>query len=163
MTGEKIMMLNNLFNLPKNHRCFLSLPIIAMVLVMASGCGFQLREEVELPAVLSRVSVDGESRELVDGLADALRRHGAVVGSAAAVGVGVTVDADFSRVVLTTDSDGRASAYALRYRVVFKVADGDEILLDDETITLNRAYDYDPESAVASGRASASFRGRNAA
>ena len=109
--------------------------VAVVVLFMASGCGFQLRGEVELPAVLSRVSVEGESRELVDGLADALRRHGAVVGSAT-IGVQVVVDADFSRVVLTTDSDGRASAYALRYRVVFNVADGDEILLDAETITL---------------------------
>ena len=116
--------------------------VAVVVLFMASGCGFQLRGEVELPAVLSRVFVDGASRELVDELADALRRHGAVVGSAA---VRVVVDAGFSRVVLTTDSYGRASAYALRYRVVFNVADGDEILLDDETITLNRAYDYDAD------------------
>ena len=123
-------------------------------LSLLAGCGFQLRGNIDLPPELARVSVVGADRDLVDRLSDALAQRGATVTDSAA-GV-VTIDlreSRFTREVLTTDIDGRASAYTLLYRVVFGVTTGDDTpisasLQAAESLSLKRAYDYAPNQEL---------------
>ena len=125
------------------------LTLLLTGLTLLAGCGFQLRGSIDLPPELARVSVVGADRDLVDRLSDALAQRGATVTDSAA-GV-VTIDlreSRFTREVLTTDIDGRASAYTLLYRVVFGVTAGDTPIAAPlqaaESLSLKRAYDYDP-------------------
>ena len=123
-------------------------------LSLLAGCGFQLRGDIDLPPELARVSVVGADRDLVDRLSDALAQRGATVTDSAA-GV-ATIDlreSRFAREVLTTDSDGRATAYTLHYRVVFGVTAGDDTPISTplqaaESISLKRAYDYAPNQEL---------------
>ena len=140
---------------PRNFPCnpaFASparcLMLLLTGLSLLAGCGFQLRGNIDLPPELARVSVVGADRDLVDRLSDALAQRGAAVTDSAP-GV-ATIDlreSRFAREVLTTDTDGRATAYALHYRVVFGVTTGDDTpisapLQAAESLTLKRVYDY---------------------
>ena len=96
---------------------------------------------------LARVYVSGADRDLVERLSDALAERGVVVESEPGAGA-ARIDlseARFERQVLTTDVTGRATAYTFRYRVVFGVTgDGGAVLQPARSITLERAFDYDP-------------------
>ena len=135
-------------------------------LTLLAGCGFQLRGNIDLPPELARVSVVGADRDLVDRLSDALAQRGATVTDSAA-GV-VTIDlreSRFTREVLTTDINGRATAYALHYRVVFGVTAGDDhrpfasrrVPLPETRLRLR------PQPGIASRTGSALSENRNAA
>ncbi len=147
-------MLNNQPEIPKTPRPkTLRVASLLVGLSLLAGCGFHLRGSVDLPPELARVHVSGADRDLVERLSDALVQRGAVVESEPGAGTAHIdlSEARFERQVLTTDVTGRATAYAFRYRVVFGITGGDDTGGDDgailqpaRSITLERAFDYDP-------------------
>ena len=129
----------------------LRLTLFLAGLSLLAGCGFHLRGNIDLPAELARVYVSGQDRDLVAQLSEALEQNGAKIvpsGHAAALIDTVLIDLGTShpqRQTLTTDSRGRATAYALHYEVVFSVTGSDgEPLQATQSISLERAFDYDP-------------------
>ena len=123
---------------------------LAGVSLLAS-CGFHLRGSIDLPAELARVYVSGQDPDLVEQLSKALEQSGAKIvhsGHAAALIDTAVIDLATSRPqrqTLTTDSRGRATAYALHYEVVFSVTGSDgKPLQPAQSISLERVFDYNP-------------------
>lgn len=146
-------MKNNPHNSPGNPafagpaRCLI---LLLTGVSLLAGCGFHLRGNIDLPTGLARVYVAGADRDLVDRISDGLAKSGAeVTDSAHGVAIIVLSESRFERAVLTTDANGRATAYVLHYRVVFGVTAGDGSKLQAaESISLQRAYDYDPNQEL---------------
>ena len=114
-------------------------------LSLLAGCGFHLRAAIDLAPELARVYVTGADRDLAQHLGDALALRGALViddPEAGATHIDL-LEARFERKVLTTNAQGRASAYTLYYRITFRVTGGDGTPLQSDTsIALQRAFDY---------------------
>ncbi|MGI9311605.1 MAG: LPS assembly lipoprotein LptE [bacterium] len=119
---------------------------LALLLISATlltGCGFHLRGEVELPPDLARVHIVGADRDLVQRLSAALKQRGAAVVRAGQ-GATISLASEFAQTTLTTDPQGAASAYAVRYQVAFRIAAEDGQPLQAERIFwLHRAFNYD--------------------
>ena len=119
----------------------LSVVLSVVLVAMLSGCGFHLRANTELPPTLAQVQVSGEDRDLVTALSAGLTANGAEVTSSAAARI--DLHANFSRQVLTTDANGRASAYTYLYRVSFTVHTQAKPFTD--SFVLRRTFDYAAE------------------
>ena len=121
--------------------------LIAALASLLSGCGFALRGSVDLPDSLQQMSVTGDDLLLVDELKSALKTSGVTVvdaGDPSASQMELTLS-DYDREVRTTDSNGLATSYNLRYRVGYDVrtADGDELQVNQRLVQ-KRVLDYDP-------------------
>ncbi|MGR3984585.1 MAG: LPS assembly lipoprotein LptE [Gammaproteobacteria bacterium] len=103
------------------------------------GCGFRLRTEFALPPQLARVHVNGADLELVARIADALAARGAVID---ADGADLRITADMRRAVLSTDADGRATAYSLTYAVQYQLRLPGAKARPARSFSLRRAFDY---------------------
>ncbi len=119
----------------------------SILLAGLSGCGFALRGKVDLPAQLDSVLVTGSDREATSLLKRALRGSGAAIvdSDEDATAVLDLINSEFSRDVRTTDSNGRATAYTLRYKVDYDVRepDGEEIQIN-QSLSQTRFLAYDP-------------------
>ncbi len=127
--------------------------LIAVVPFLLAACGFQLREEVRLPAGMQRVHIEGAEpvSPLGRDLARALVRAGAVVvedvgEGAARLRIGSNrIDTE----VLSVGSNARANEYTLRHRVEFDVLSAaGEPLLDRQVIELSRVFTFDATQAL---------------
>lgn len=121
--------------------------LILTCFTLVSGCGFALRGNVTLPAALNTLSITGGEPELVDELENALEVAGVSIvdeGTEGASSMRFTL-AEFDREVRTTDSNGLATSYDLRYRVGYDVRDTDgEELQINQTLVQKRVFDYNP-------------------
>ncbi len=129
--------------LPMTRRLLL----LTLSAALLSGCGFALRGSVNLSESISRVVVEGSDLEMVDQLEDALETNGASIapsGDKQAAVLELTLS-EFTRDVRTTDANGLATSYTLRYRVGYDVrtAAGDELQINQRLVQ-KRVFDYDP-------------------
>jgi len=114
---------------------------------LVSGCGFALRGNVTLPASLNKLALIGGEQELNQELEDALEVAGVTIvdeGDETASTMTFSV-AELEREVRTTDANGLATAFDLRYRVAYDVRDsaGEELQIN-QTLIQTRVFDYDP-------------------
>jgi len=130
-------------------------PVRKLILVAAcmlslaalSGCGFALRGNVDLPPALDTVAVTGDDIEMVDIIGDTLKKTGSRIvdsGDPSAAVLELT-ESEFTRDVRTTDSNGRATSYTLRYKIGYDVrtSKGDEIQIN-QRISQQRVLEYNP-------------------
>jgi LPS-assembly lipoprotein len=132
--------------------------LAAILLLALTGCGFHLRNAMQLPNDLGPVRVVSRNTRspLPDALADALSRAGAVAATTPADG-STPPDADTLNLVterwdsipLSVDAHGRAQEYTMRYAVIFNLhrADGSE-LVPQQAIELQRNYIATPAFAT---------------
>lgn len=121
--------------------------LLTLSAALLSGCGFALRGSVNLPDSINRVTVAGADLEMVDRLEDALETNGASIapaGDEQAAVLELTLS-EFDREVRTTDANGLATSYTLRYRVGYdmRTAAGDELQINQRLVQ-KRVFDYDP-------------------
>lgn len=122
--------------------------LLAILMAAAlSSCGFALRGSAVLPAPLHRVSVDGVDFAMVDRLKSTLTANGAsVVGPGDRTAAWLRLlESEFTRDVRSTDADGLATSYTLKYRVAYEVrtAGGDE-LQASQRLGHEQVIGYDP-------------------
>ena len=122
------------------------LAILALSAALLSGCGFHLRNALNLPADLGPVRVLAADRysPLADMLADGLQRAGAQAAPAeASDGVATlqVLSEQWADTPISNDQSGRAQEYALRYAVVFSLrrADGSSAV-PQQAVELSRDY-----------------------
>ena len=124
------------------------LAILALSAALLSGCGFHLRNALNLPADLGPVRVLAADRysPLGDMLAEGLQRAGAQAAPAEAeAGEGVAtlqvVSEQWADTPISNDQSGRAQEYSLRYAVVFSLrrADG-SAAVPQQAVELSRDY-----------------------
>jgi LPS-assembly lipoprotein len=120
-------------------------------LALAAGCGFHLRGQAPLPAVVATPYVESEDRysPLYAALDERLRAAGANpapnAASASAV-IRLHVD-DTGRELLSVTADNKPGEYEVYYAAEFSVTSGATELLARKQVKLTRDYGYD-ESAV---------------
>ena len=125
---------------------------LASILLLA-GCGFQLRQELKLPASLRVIRVEiVDPYTAIDGyLEEALKRAGASVA--------MTADTPSARLrisslsqarnPLSVDAAGRAQEYELVYSAEFDVVDAEnQQVVPKQRIDLRRDYLFDTARAL---------------
>ena len=126
---------------------------ILVLLSALAACGFQLRDEVRLPAGLTHLYLDVADpySPLKRDLRAALQRAGASLAASAGEGVAsvripvnaVTVE------VLTVGGTARVQEYLIRHVVELEVIDAaGKTLLEKTRIELTRDYSFDETQAL---------------
>jgi len=133
----------------KLHR----LLVVALLTLLLSACGFQLREEAVLPGGMQRLAIEGADAlsPLGRDLRKALTRAGAQVvedGTGEPSVLRITTNS-FRTDVLTVSDSARANEYTLRYQVEFDVVGADgTALLPRQSIELTRIFTFDATQAI---------------
>ena len=119
---------------------------LALAAALLTGCGFHLRNALNLPANLGpvRVLASDPYSALAENLADGLERAGAQAAPADATeGVATlqVISEQWADTPISHDQFGRAQEYALRYAVVFSMqrADG-SMAVPQQAVELSRDY-----------------------
>ncbi len=122
------------------------LAALALSVTLLSGCGFHLRNALDLPEHLGPVRVLAADRysPLAEQLADGLQRAGAqpaAVDAGEGVATLQVVSEQWADTPISHDQFGRAQEYALRYAVVFTLRGSDaSVLVPQQTVELSRDY-----------------------
>ena len=129
--------------------------VLALTIVAAGGCGYQLRGAASLPPDLVGVHVAGP-RDVSRALVLLLESGGISVapGRDSASSVLKLSGEQFHRRVLSVDSDtGKQREFELVYQVAFEVTGaGGEELLAKQKVTLLRDYIFDPNAVLGKSR-----------
>lgn len=134
-------------------RAGLMVPILALLCVaLLLGCGFQLRGKVELPPEMSRTYITGLPRftEFGANLRRQLRANGIEVVDAAdesTATLRITRNRRGKR-VLSVNDKGKVQEYELSVSVAFEVKGQDTMLLDNQTISLQREFLFDENDVL---------------
>lgn len=119
---------------------------------LLSACGFQLRQDIVLPASLAtlRVDVADPYGPLQRNLSQVLERAGATVVSTA---TGVAVLRVFAnrmdRLPLSVGDTGRVQEYLMKYEVEFELVDAaGATVLPRQAVILERDYTFDTLQAL---------------
>lgn len=122
------------------------LATLVLATALLAGCGFHLRNALNLPADLGPVRVLAAERysPLAEMLSDGLARAGATPAPTDAAGNVATlqvVSEQWADTPISHDPFGRAQEYALRYAVVFSMqrADG-SMAVPQQAVELSRDY-----------------------
>ena len=129
--------------------------VLALAIVAAGGCGYQLRGSVPLPPGLDAIRIAAPT-DLRNALAQLLDSGGVRVQPAGgSAGVLLRIgDERFDRRVLSVDPvTGKESEFELVYQVVFGVtgAEGEE-LVPKQTVSLIRDYVFDADAVLGKSR-----------
>ena len=122
------------------------LAILALSAALLSGCGFHLRNALNLPADLGPVRVLAADRysPLGDLLAEGLQRAGAQAAPAeASEGVATlqVISEQWADTPISHDQFGRAQEFTLRYAVIFSMRRADDsIVVPQQAVELGRDY-----------------------
>ena len=122
------------------------LAILALSAALLSGCGFHLRNALNLPADLGPVRVLAADRysPLGDLLAEGLQRAGAQAAPAeASEGVATlqVISEQWADTPISHDQFGRAQEFSLRYAVIFSMRRADDsIVVPQQAVELGRDY-----------------------
>lgn len=122
-------------------------------LLMLVGCGFQLRQELKLPASLQtiRVEIVDPYTSIDSYLEQALQRAGATLPATAEMPAAKLRVSSLSqaRNPLSVDAAGRAQEYELVYSAEFSVVDAqDREVVPKQRIDLRRDYLFDTARAL---------------
>ena len=129
--------------------------VLALAIVAAGGCGYQLRGAVSLPPGLDAIRIAAPT-DLRNALVQLLDSGGVRVQPAGgSAGVLLRIgDERFDRRVLSVDPvTGKESEFELVYQVVFGVtgAEGEE-LVPKQTVSLIRDYVFDADAVLGKSR-----------
>lgn len=132
------------------------LPVFTAALVLLlAGCGFHLREPLQLPPDLAGVQVVARSpySPLAQSLTRSLERAGFEVPQRRTEGAAVlrVLSERWESKAISVDQFGRGQEFSLRYAAVFRLdsADGDE-LVPEQVIELSRDYVSLPNNSTGS-------------
>jgi LPS-assembly lipoprotein len=129
----------------------------AVLALLLSACGFQLRDALTLPPDLGpvRVTAADPYSALLQSLTQSLQRAGATIAADGATDAAnlQILSENWATTPISVDQFGRAQEFSLRYAVVFKLdrADG-SALVPQQAIELSRDYVAPPVDSI--GRSS---------
>ena len=132
-------------------------PLI-LAATLLTGCGFHLRNALNLPANLGpvRVLASDPYSALAEDLANGLARAGAQAAAAdASEGVATlqVVSEQWADTAISHDQFGRAQEFTLRYAVIFSMRRADDsVVVPQQAVELGRDYLASPVDSI--GKAS---------
>lgn len=131
---------------------------LALAAALLTGCGFHLRNALNLPANLGpvRVLASDPYSALAENLADGLQRAGAQAAPAGATeGVATlqVISEQWADTAISHDQFGRAQEFTLRYAVIFSMRRADDsVVVPQQAVELGRDYLAPPVDSI--GKAS---------
>lgn len=137
--------------------------VLAIVaLALGSGCGFRLRGQEPLPAIVARPYIEASDRytALYAALVAQLRAAGAEPAPAAAgASAVIRLHADATgRELLSVTAENKPGEYEVYYAAEFSVANGAAELLPRQQVRLTRDYGYDETAVLAKEHEEQSLR-----
>ncbi len=136
--------------------------VILLALALVSGCGFHLRGQTPLPAVMTRPYIDTTDQysALYSALQAQLRAAGATpAGSAAEASGTIRLHVDKTgREVLSVTADNKPGEYEVYYATEYSVTSGTTELLALQKVRLTRDYGYDETAVLAKEHEERSLR-----
>ncbi len=120
--------------------------VLVLVASLLSGCGFHLRNALNLPANIGpvRVLAADPYSALAENLADGLQRAGAQAAPADATeGVATlqVISEQWVDTPISNDQFGRAQEFSLRYAVIFSMRRADDsVVVPQQAVELARDY-----------------------
>lgn len=129
----------------------LLVPLLALTL---AGCGFHLRQALQLPPDLGPVQVVSAERysPLAQSLGAALQRAGAEVSEGRGGGNQARLEIISERwgnLPISLDAQGRAQEFSLRYAVIFAMRDASgKDIVPQQVIELSREYLTPPSDSM---------------
>jgi len=139
--------------------------LMISTLLLLAGCGFHLRGNIDLPADLQRMYVEGTSKYSGIGveLRRSLRANGVeVVDSRNAAQVVLKVSAsNYKRRLLSVSGrSGKTAEYELQYSLNVALQDSQgKVLLAPQTLRQLRDYTFDRDNVLGKGNEESRFRG----
>ncbi len=128
----------------QKHALSNRLALLVIGLALITGCGFKLRESVEMPPVLSRISVVGGNRMFNEQLVQRLQQSGSVVVEADSAATLFISRSEYQKSVRTLDAAGLATGYDYTYTVDYQVSDSNGVVLRPRSIiSQQRTLEYD--------------------
>jgi LPS-assembly lipoprotein len=136
--------------------------LVLVPLALAAGCGFHLRGQVPLPAVVTRPYIETGDRysPLHAALTSQLRAAGATLAPDAATASAVIrlhVDST-GRELLSIAANNKPGEYEVYYDVEYSVTAGGRELLARKRARLTRDYSYDEAAVLAKEHEEQSLR-----
>jgi len=125
-----------------------------IVMITLSACGFQLRDNYQLPATLQKIQLQSvSSLQLEASLRQRLLTEGIQLNDRAAADVAQlrVLSDQLERRTLSLFESGQVAEYGLLYRVNYQVIRNGELIIED-TIEVARDYQDDPNFALAKTR-----------
>jgi len=126
--------------------------VILVTALLLSACGYHLRGNIELPAGLKNVYLEGGSAQLREQFKRAMEASSIKLNSSAE-GAGIIVrifDEDSQRRVLSLSSGGTANDFELSYRFDYELVDSkNKVLIAREPIEIKREYFNDQLAIIA--------------
>ncbi len=153
MTSDKLQVAEN-----KKQGIFVLSLATCCLLLLLSGCGFQLRGAgtYKLPDSLATLRVIVQGSQSVNdplrlAMEDVLRTQaGGTVVQTGDVPLLILSTENIDNQVLTVDTSGKVNAYLVRYELGFNVVDAAaEPLLPPQTLRLQRDYRFNPLNVLA--------------
>lgn len=131
-------------------------------LLLLAGCGFQLRGQAPLPAVVSAPYVESSDRftPLFAALDRRLRAAGATpAATASGASLVIRLHADQTgRELLSVTADNKPGEYEVFYAAEYSVTNGATELIPRTQVKLTRDYGYDESAVLAKEHEEASLR-----
>ena len=128
-------------------------PVLLMVTVLLSSCGFQLRGEAELPASMGRtfIAAPRPNDQLPRQLALLLKGSDVeVVDQRQAATAVLVIDQDqIVRSIQSVGATARVREFVLNYTVRFHLEDGEGgVLVQEQTMELSDDYQFDQQQVL---------------
>jgi LPS-assembly lipoprotein len=145
---------NRLGNAPDQKRSVARVVIVAVIALVISGCGFQLRGTGQTTILLESVYLNAvdNSGALARELIDSLEQSGVEFTSNGNAQVSIRLDRErFSRRPVSTTGQINVAEYELTLEVGFEVLiRGGDVLIPPTRIRTERIYTFDSSSLVGS-------------
>ena len=145
---------NRLGNAPDQKRSVARVVIVAVIALVISGCGFQLRGTGQTTILLESVYLNAidNSGALARELIDSLEQSGVEFTSNGNAQVRIRLDRErFSRRPVSTTGQINVAEYELTLEVGFEVLTrGGDVLIPPTRIRTERIYTFDSSSLVGS-------------
>ena len=138
--------------------------IIGLVVgFVLTGCGFKLRNSVDLPAGMQSVYIEGVSpiSELVQNLQTQLAYgEGRIIHDPKDAGLIIAIlDQKEDRRVISLDNQGKANEFRLIYRLRFALRKGDgKELVSPQEVTITKEYFNDQVDVIGKSDEEATIR-----
>ena len=129
--------------------------ILALTIVAAGGCGYQLRGAVSIPPDIDGIHVAGppDIRAMLTQILDSGGIQVQSLGDSAKAVLRLGNER-FGQRVLSVDPDtGKEREFEIAYQIAFQVTDGGgEVLVPQQTVSLLRDYMFDPDAVLGKSR-----------
>lgn len=135
--------------------------VIFAAAFLLSACGYHLRGDIDLPASLKNVYVEGASGLLNDQFKQSMRASSTQLATTRGnAGVVVKIyNEDFSRRVLSLSTRGKSNEFELVYHLEYELAKAnDAVLTERQAVDIRREYYNDQQYIIAKDQEEAVIR-----